>query len=145
MKLPSEQFAVVGVIDPDANSAATLYSDYVNMEYFHQAMGLVLAGIIATSGTVDGSLVQATSSTGAGVKAITGKAITQLDTASNDKQAIINLKADELDVAGGFKFVALKMVGATAAADSAGVLFGVNPRFGPANDNDLASVAEIVT
>lgn len=142
--LPSEQVAVVGVINPDANTATTYYTDYVNMEFFQQAMGLVQVGIIAAGGTVDAGLVQATSSTGADVKAVsTSHQITQITTAGNDTQALINVTADDLDVAGGFSFVALRMTVATAAADSAGTLLGVNPRFGPASANDLASVAEI--
>jgi len=144
-KLPSEQFAIVGVIDPDANATGALNTDYVNMENWHQAQGIVLAGIIAASGTLDGALRQATSSTGAANKAITGASITQMTTADNDEQATIDVRADELDQAGGFNFVALRMTSTTAGADSAGLLLGVNPRYGPAHANDLASVGEIVT
>jgi len=146
MKTPSEQAALVACIDPDAYAAATagVVSDYVNTEYWHQLKALVMVGTVAASGTVDAALLQATSSTGAGAKAITGKSITQMDTGSADKQAVINLKTDELDVAGGFKFVALKITTGTASVDNGGIILGFNPRQGPANDNDLASVAEIV-
>ena len=55
----------------------------------------------------------------------------------------MNLKTDSLDVAGGFSFVALRMTHATAGGDAAGLLLGINPRHGPADDFDLASVSEI--
>lgn len=144
-KLPSEQAAIVATIDPDAYTTGTQTSDWVNMEYWHQLMYIVQCGVLASSATVDADLRQATSSTGAGSKAITSKSITQETTAGNDSQKIINLKADELDVAGGFSFVAGRITVTTAGADASGVLLGFNPRFLPANDNDLASVDEIVT
>ena len=142
----TDQVAVVGVIDPDANAAGTVYSDYVNMEYFEEVLGIGLAGTFGTSGTLDFSLVQATSATGASVKAITGKAATQLTHAAteNDLQAVINLKAADLDSANSFSFVALKMVTAVATGDSGGVLLGIKPKHGPANAHDVASVTEIV-
>ena len=145
--LPSEKMAIVATIDPDAYSASTYTSDYANTEYFHEYLAAIHVGTMATSSTVDAKLIQATSATGAGAKDITGKAITQLTEGGtdSDKQALINLRTDELDVAGGFSFVAIQMTVATAASDSGAVLWGVQPRFGPASDNDLASVDEIVT
>lgn len=144
-KLPSERIAVIATIDPDAYSAGTQTSDWANAEEWHQLMAVVEAGILAGTATLDAKLMQATSSTGAGAKAIStaNAQITQLTTASNDKQAIINLRTDSLDVAGGFSFVALRMTLTTAGGDMSGVLFGVDPRHGPADDFDLASVAEI--
>ena len=144
--LPSERAAVVGVIDPDANAAGALTSDYVSMGTFHSAMGVVLVGTMGASGTIDAKLVQATDSSGTGVKDITGKAITQLTQAGtdSDKQAIINVRAEELDVANGFNHVAIVLTTAAATSDSAAVLLGLDPRVGPASDNDLASVDEIV-
>lgn len=144
MKSPSEQVALVATIDPDAYAASSYTSDYVNTEYFHQLMAVVYAGTLAASASVTAKLLQATSSTGAGAVTVAGKAITAMTTASNDKQAIIELKTDELNVAGGFKFVALKITAATAGGDIGGAIYGLNPRYGPASANDLASVGEIV-
>lgn len=144
--LPSERVAVGGVIDPDANTAAALTSDYVNMGLFGSAMGICLCGTMGSSGTLDMKLVQATDSSGTGVKDITGKAITQFTDAGtdSDKQAVINVRAEELDVANGFDHVAIIMTTAVATGDSAAILLGLDPRSGPASDNDLASVDEIV-
>ena len=146
--LPSEKMAIIATIDPDAYTSATAAytSDWANTEYFHEYLAAIHVGTIGTSGTVDAAVVQATSATGAGSKAITGKSITQLTQAGtdSDKQALINVRTDELDVAGGFSFIAVTLTVGTASADAGAVLWGVQPRFGPANDNDLASVDEIV-
>ncbi len=142
----SQAVAVGGVIDPDANGAGALTSDYMDAGKFQSLMAIIMMGTMATNSVVDAKLVQATDSSGTGVKDITGKAITQFTAAGtdSDKQAIINVLAEELDVAGGFSFVAIIMTVATAASDSAAVLLGMNPRHGPASDFDLASVDEIV-
>lgn len=143
--LPSEKVAIVATIDPDAYSAGTQVSDWVNMENFHQIQAIVLAGIIAASGKIDARLVQATSSTGAGAKDVTSKSITQLTTADNDKQAVINLKAEELDIANSFTFVALYQKLTTAGGDMGAVVLGFQPRYAPADDLDLSSVDEYVS
>jgi len=146
MQLPSEQVAILATIDPDAYAASSYTSDYVDTENFHQLMAIVFAGTLGTSGTVAAKLMQATSSTGAGAVTVAGKNITTLTQAAtqSDMQAVINLKTDELNVAGGFKFVALKIT-SVVTSDYGAVILGVNPRTGPASNNDLASVVEIVS
>ena len=144
--LPSDRAAVVATIDPDAYTAATYVSDWVSMADYEKIMAIVMAGDLGASATLDAKLRQATDSSGTGAKDITGKAITQLTQAGtdSDKQAVINCTAEELDVAGGFTHVALSMTVATATSDAGAIIIGLNPRFGPASDNDLASVDEIV-
>lgn len=143
--LPSERIAVVGTIDPDANAAGAVTSDYGDAGKFGSFMAIAQSGILGTAATLDLKLVQATDSSGTGVKDITGKALTQLVKASNDDdQAIINVRAEELDVANGFAFVAMVHTVATATSDSSAILLGLDPRHGPASDFDLASVVEIV-
>lgn len=145
-RLPSEKVAIGGVIDPDVTTASTVVSDYMSMADFESAMAIILAGTLGTNATLDAKLVQATDSSGTGSKDITGKAITQLTEAGtdSDKQAIINCRAEELDVANGFTHVALSMTVAVATSDVGGILLGLNARSEPASDNDLASVDEIV-
>lgn len=153
--LPSERVAVVGAIDPDAYTAAspstTYKSDWVNMARFHSLLAIVQTGILGTAANLDAKLVQATDSSGTGEKDISGKAITQLDEAgasppdTNDKQYLINLRTDELDVDNGFDHVQLHLTLQDATSDLSAILLGFDPRYGPADDNDLASVAQIIT
>lgn len=141
---PSEQFNLVGVIDPDANAAATLLTAWVDAALYPAFLAMISAGDLGANGTIDAKLRQATSAAGAGAKDITGKAITQFTQAGTDysnKQAFINLESEDLDTNNGFHFVALSMTGATATSDYAGYLFGFSPKYGTAH---AASVAETV-
>lgn len=142
----SNEVAVVATIDPDAYTAAAYVSDYVNMADYERIMAVVMAGTLGTSATLDAKLVQATDSSGTGVKDVTGKAITQMTQAGtdSDKQAVINCRREDLDYNNGFEFVALSITIGTATSDAGGVVLGVDARYGPASGNDLASVDEIV-
>lgn len=144
--LGSEKVAVLGTVDPDVLTAAAHTSDYVSVNDFEQIMAVIMAGTLGSSATLDAKLVQATDSGGTDSKDITGKAITQLTEAGtdSDKQAIINVRAEELDLDNSFTHVALTITVATASSDGAGVLLGFNPKHAPASDNDIASVDEIV-
>lgn len=146
MELGSELAGLVATIDPDAYTASTVVSDYVDMSLYPVLMAVVYAGDLGTSATLDAKLVQATDSSGTGAKDIADKAITQLTEAGTDsnKQAIINVREDELDIENGFGFVALSMTVAVATSDCGGAIYGFFPTYGFANDNDLASVDEIV-
>ena len=144
--LGSERAAVAAVIDPDDASAAAYTSAYVSMSSFNQIMAVVQTGTLHGSGTVDFKLVQATDSSATGSKDITGKAITQLVKASNDDdQAVINCRADELDVDNGFDYVAMTMTVGGGACDTSAIMLGMAARYAPASDNDLDSVQEIVS
>ncbi len=145
--LASEQAAVVATIDPDVIVASTVLSDYVDASEFANFQAIALAGTLGSSATLDMKLVQATDGSGTDVKDITGKAITQLTQASpddSDKQAVINLKPEELDVANEFTHFAVSMTIGTATSDAGAIVLGQDPRYGPASDQDLASVAEII-
>ena len=145
--LPSQRVAIVGTVDPDANTVGDKNTDFASMADFDSIMAVISLGILGASATIDAKLEQATDASGTGKKDITGKAITQLVKATDDdKQAIINVRADELDVDGGFDFVRCELTVGTATSDTGVVLLGLDARYGPAdiNDKDLASVAEIV-
>lgn len=145
--LPSQRNGVIGVVDPDANTVGDKDTVWMDAAAFDSMMAIIQTGILGASATVDAKLLEATDAAGAGAKDITGKAITQLLKASNDDdQAIINLRADELDVDNGFAFVLLRVTIGTATSDCSAVVLGLDPRYAPADANgkDLASVVEIV-
>ena len=142
----SDQIAVVAAIDPASlASSGTATSDYVDMGLFPNIMAVLQVGAFTSTGKTDAKLVQATASDGTGKKDITGKAITQLTQAGTDdnKQAVINCKADDLDINNSFRYVALEVNETTAACLVAGLILGAG-RYAPASDNDVASVDEIV-
>jgi hypothetical protein len=143
---PSAAVAVVGAIDPDANTAATYTTGWVDMAKFGALLAVVMAGTLGASATLDAKFEQASDNAGTGAKDVTGKAITQLTQAGtdSDKQALINLFADDLDINNGFTHARLSMTVATATSDCGAVLLGLYPVKGDASDNDAATVDEIV-
>jgi hypothetical protein len=140
---PSEKVAVVGTIDPDANATGSFNTDWIDMSKFQQVMFVVMAGIIATGGTLDFKVQEAKTNTGGSAADLaTGTlSITQMTTGDNDEQAVVNVEAE--DLSDQFDFVRGVMTLTTAAADSAVLALGLLPRYGPASANDLASVGEI--
>ncbi len=139
----TERIALVGVVDPDANAAGTFRTDPIDMADFNEAMLIFLLGTGVTTGShVLSANEEAVSGTGSGSVAISGKAAGALTTGQNDSQAIVHVRASDLQQ--GFRFVYGVLVQTTAGADSAVVALGGSPRFHPASDYDLASLVEIV-
>ncbi|MAQ82244.1 MAG: hypothetical protein CMH12_03315 [Maritimibacter sp.] len=144
----SHRAAVVGVIDPDVTAAGTVTTGWIPMSKFGLIMATVMAGTLGSSATVNAKLEQATDASGSGAKDIAGAAITELSqggTDDSDKQAVIQCYGEDLDLANNFTHVRLSVTVATASCDVGALVIGMDPRYGPASDNDLASVAEIVT
>lgn len=143
--LPSERFAVVGNIDPDAYAAGTVTTGWVAAKNFHSFLALIQVGDMVATSVVDAKVQQATDAAGTGAKDVTGSAIAQLTQAGGDdnKQALINVRTEDLDVDGEFAFIRLSVTIGVAGSDLGAVLFGVDPRNGPASDFDATTVDEI--
>lgn len=145
---PSEQAAIVGRIDPDANTAATYTTGWIDMASFAAIMAIIMAGELGTSATIDAKLEQATDGSGTGAKDIDGSDISQLTQAGTDQsdtQAVIQCFSEDLDLENGFTHARLSLTVGTATSDCAAVVLGFNPRYAPASDSDAATVEEIVT
>lgn len=141
----SEGVAILATLDPVSQAAATVTTGWVDASKFEQLLALIKTGVLGASATLDAKLQQATSSGGAGAKDITGKALTQIVKATGDsKQAMINLKPEELDVNGGFRWVRLSVTVGTAASLIDATLLGFWPRQGTAADSNQAGVVQAV-
>lgn len=141
----SEQAAVLATIDPISQGVGSAVSGWLSAANFERFLAMIDVGVFGAAATVDANIQQATSAAGAGAKAITGKAITQLLAAGgNNRQALINLKATELDMANGFNYFQLTVtVGAAATLIAASVLGGVAKNM-PASALNQAGVAQIL-
>lgn len=141
---PSDRITLAAVIDPDNNAAAAYSTGWVSMSDFANIIAVLSVGVITASGTVDFKLQQATDSAGAGVKDITGKAITQLTQVGSDdnKQVEIECRSEELDVENNFTHVKAVLTTAVAAAYSSVSVFGLDAREQPATQ--AATVAEVI-
>lgn len=143
---PSEIAGVVGNIDPDAYAASTVTTGWIAAKDYTSFLAIVQAGDLGASATLDAKLQQASDSGGTGAKDITGKAITQLTQAGTDsnKQSLINLRPEELDIDNGFTHFRLSMTVGTAASDAGGIVLGFMPARGPATSVDASTVDEVV-
>ncbi len=149
-ELPSEYVGIVGAIDPDANAAGSPATGWIDAKDFHNFLAIIQTGILGSAATLIAKLEQATDSSGTGVKDITGKTLVSIAEASasppdtNDKQHVINLKQEELDVEGGFTHFRMLSTVAVATSDYSGIVLGLNPRQGPATRNDAGTVVQVI-
>lgn len=143
--LPSDRARLVGVIDPDAYAASTVTTGWIEAKDYASFLAVVSAGDLGASATLDAKLEQAQDSGGTGAKNITGKSIAQLTQAGTDsnKQALINLRPEELDTDNKFTHFRLSMTVAVATSDAGGFVLGFDARYEPGAD--LAAVDEIVS
>ena len=141
----SEMLAILATIDPASQSAGSATTGWASVANHHGLLAVVQTGVLGTLATVDAKLQQATDSTGAGAKDVAGRAIIQIVKATGDnKQALINVKPEELDTVNGFGFVRLSLTVGVAASQTAAQVLGVNPRELPANAGNQAAVVQIV-
>lgn len=141
----SDRHGILSTIDPASVAASTVLTAWVPVAKWHTIVAMLCTGALGTSATVDAKLRQATDSSGTSAKDITGKSITQLVKASHDnKQVVIECKADDLDTANGFTHVALSVTVGTAASLLAAILLGANARYLPGSDFDDGDVVQIV-
>jgi hypothetical protein len=129
---PSDKIAVGAVLDPVSQAAATVTTGWVSMQTAENLLALLQVGAFGASATVDAKLQQASDATGTGVKDISGKAITQMLAAGgNNKQVMLNVRSEELDVINGFCFVRLSVTVGTAATLIAATLLAMDGRYQP--------------
>lgn len=152
-RLPSEQVAVIGVIDPDAYAPAALSSGWFDMSRWHAALAIMMIGDLGTACTVTGKFQQATTS-GGSAKDVTGRATSTYDQTTSpnpsNQQVKLDLLNEDLDMANDYRWAKFVMTAtdetspANATSDLAAVIIGVGPKHAPASDWDLTSVDEIV-
>jgi hypothetical protein len=142
----SELFSVLATIDPASQAVGTATTGWIAAGNHHNLLALVQTGALGTGATLDAKFQQAQDASGTGAKDLTGKAITQITQAASgsSKQALINLRPDEMDVTNGYAFVRLSVTVGVAASLTAAQVLGVNPRFTPGEANNQAAVVQII-
>ena len=141
----AEALSVLATIDPVSQGAGTVTTGWIPAANHERFLALLQTGLMGASGTIDAKLQQAQDSGGTGAKDVTGKAITQIVKASGDnKQAEINLRAEELDTNGGFAYVRLSLTVGTAASLVAAQVWGGDAKNLPASALNQAAVVQII-
>lgn len=145
--LGTEHIGLRGVINPVSQGVGSVSTGWIAAADYANFVAALQVGALGASATVDAKLEQAQNGSGTGAKDITGKAITQLTKASTDdnKQAFINLKPEELDIANNFTHFRLTVTVATAACLISAQVLGLTRRYGFASDGNVATVDSIVS
>ena len=144
MRKPTENILLLSSIDPDNQSAGTVNGDYVKADKFDQYLAVFNIGVMTSTGTCIFSVTQSTDASGTGAKAVkTATTLTEAGTDS-DKQVLIGVDVSDLDLAGGFFWIAPRAITAVAASYVSGALIGINPKYGVDTTGDLSTVDEIL-
>jgi hypothetical protein len=123
----SDDQPINGILNPIGNTSSTVTLGWVDMKYYKRNKFTISVGAIGSGENLAASVVQATTSTGAGSKALaTPIAITAI-TASN-KSAVVNVSGPDLDTNNGFEFAALSITLVNTGTNAAGgtVLSGLS-------------------
>lgn len=142
---PTDIAAVLAAIDPDVTTASTVTTGWLDASAYDRFLAVVMAGTLGTNATVDAKIEQAQNASGTGAKDVTGKAITQLTQAGtdqSDKQALINLRQSDLDLANNFTHFRLSVTVGTATSDAGALVLGFFPNYSAPTQG--ASVEEVV-
>lgn len=139
----AEALSLLATIDPISQGVGTITTGWIPAANHERFLALVQTGLMGASGTLDGKLQQAQDSGGTGVKDVTGKALVQiLKAAGDNKQAEINLRAEELDLANNFTYFRLSLTIGTAASLLSGSVLGGVAKNAPASALNQAGVVQ---
>ena len=142
----SELLSILATVDPVSQAVGTVTTGWISVANFHALMAILETGALGVAGTVDAKLQQALDAAGTSVKDITGRAIVQFTQVGGGsaKQAILNLKPEDLDIANGYGFVRLSITVGVAASVVAAQIIGLNPRYADADVFNQAAVTQII-
>ncbi len=139
---PYERVAVVGKIDPKNGNNTTQNTDYVDMSKFAEVLFIFQLGSV--DNTIDCLVRESTNTSDGGGQTLSGKSATQLTGSDDNKIVVIQVKAEELSP--GYRYLRGRMtVGNGTTNLIACTVLGLMPRYGPASDDDLADVVQVVT
>lgn len=144
---PSDRVQVLAACSPVSQAAGSYTSGWLDASQFEQFLAVILSGTLGASATIDANIQQAKDSAGTGAKAIgSGKAIAQWTTSPSkaNVEALINLRAEELDMNNGFSFIQLTVTVGVAASEISAVLLGFDPRYETAQPSSGAAVVDQV-
>lgn len=142
----SELLSILATIDPVSQAVGSVTTGWISVANFHALMTILETGALGVAGTVDAKLQQALDAAGTGVKDITGRAIVQFTQVGGGsaKQALLNLKPEDLDIANGYGFMRLSITVGVAASVVAAQIIGLNPRYADADAFNQAAVTQII-
>lgn len=139
----AEEWAVIGVYDPDANTAGEVLSAAIDMSLWEQIAVITQSGDLGANGSLVTS-VTASATSGGTYAALSGKTTTiggDSPNVDSNKVTIIHVRSEE--ITSNKRYVKVSWTVATATSDTSGIVFG-KARLRPAYQDDVAAVLEIV-
>lgn len=145
---PSQRVAVVGAVNPQSTNAVQTTA-WIDMSQFESALAIIAVGAISAGGLIDAQIQQAQDNAGTGAKAVqtpqgVNKSITEIVAAGQNVQALINVRASEIDTNNGYRFIQLSITPSVAAALISGQVLGLDPKYGVASDHAAATQTQII-
>lgn len=133
--LATERYFVAGIVSPGARTATEHLSAAIDMGAYHSLMAVEMAGVMGASATAVFAF-KAADTSGGSYDATVKTAATLSKATDDDKQAILNMKAEEMPE--GDRYVKGSLTIGTNTSD-AGVLILGEKREGPEVANSLMS------
>lgn len=141
---PSDFIGLLTVVDPVSQAAGANTPIWVAAKNWFTFLAIISTGVLGTAATVDAKVQQAKDASGTAAKDITGKGLAQIVKASGDnKQAFINVRAEDLDSENGFTHIGIVLAVGAAASIVGATLLGVGSRFSPPLDNAATLVQSV--
>jgi hypothetical protein len=134
----TEVWALLAEIQGD-NTSGELNSGYVSLQNYHRAVVMICP--VNLGSALDCDMEQATTTAGAGAKALDSGNKDVTVQVGDTSPSIIEIKCEELDVTNSFDCINLEVTATVASYYWAGVWGGV-PRFAPVPTTQLDSVTD---
>lgn len=140
----TEMVCFLDKLDPDSYDPAEYNTGCNSLQRYHRAAVVLLVGDMVQGSTLDMDIEQATDTDGTGLKAITGKSITQLTAADLDSNTtvVVEIRTEELDVDNAFDCINAEVTVAGAAVEFALLILGLEPRYPPVPTTTLEEVVD---
>lgn len=137
----SEGAALLGSINP-ASYNSEQNTGYVSFANYARGVVIIHAGVLGQN--VDVDIEQATDTSGTSAKAFdsNGKDITLTATTDNNTVSVIEINADEFDVANSFLTLNVEATPAGSSSIFGVQIWGTVPRFKPVATTNLDSVTD---
>lgn len=142
-----EEFALIGVIDPDAYGTGNQTSTIIDMRYWREIVIELLAGTLGTAATLDFTVATSAASNMGSPTTLSGVSPTALTEAGtdSDKQARVRVTADDVAANGeGHRYLQVTATLTAATSDYALTIHGAPSRYAPIENFDLSAVDEQV-
>lgn len=149
----SDRIAIVGRVSPNAIAAGTVASDVIDMSKWRRCAAILATGDVGDAATVVVKVYANTANAASGGTQLTEKVFTASHFTGSGSgtdggsyhEGVIEFTDEEIrDALDGARYAYVTVTVANATSDAAVIVLGIDPRYAPASDADLASVLEII-